>query len=198
MSDSLQSYELQHVRLPCPWLPPGVCSKSCPLNGWCHQTISSSVTPLSSCPQSLPASGSFPVSWLIASGGQRILTSALVSVLPVNIQGPFHLGLTGLISLQSKGLSRVCSRTIWKHQIFSTQAFSMVQLSHLYMTTGKTIALTRQTFDKLMSLFSNTLSGFVIVVFFFFSPKSKQLLAVHTAIYYHCLWINCNICLYVS
>ena len=130
MSDSLQSYELQHVSLPCPWLLPGVCSKSCPLNGWCHQTISPSVTHLSSCPQSLPASGSFPVSWLIASGGQRILTSALVSVLPVNIQGPFHLGLTGLISLQSKGLSRVCSRTIWKHQIFSIQP-SLWSNSHI-------------------------------------------------------------------
>ena len=89
------------------------------------------LTPLSSCPQSLPASGSFPVSCLIASGGQRILTSVLVSVLPVNIQGPFHLGLTGLISLQSKGLSRVCSRIIWKHQIFSTQP-SLWSNSHIY------------------------------------------------------------------
>ena len=88
-----------------------VCSNSCPLSWWCHQTISSSVVPFSSCPQSFPASGSFPVSQLFALGGQSIGVSALVSVLPMNIQGWFPLGWTGLISLQSKGLSSVFSNT---------------------------------------------------------------------------------------
>ena len=112
MSDSLWSYELQHVRLSCPSLSPGVCSNSCPLNGWCHPIISFSVAPFSYCPHSFPASGSFPMSWLVASGGQRIGALALVSVLPVNIQGWFPLGLTGLIPLLSKGLSRVFSRYV--------------------------------------------------------------------------------------
>ena len=99
------------------YLPDGVCSNSCPLSWWCNLTISSSVTPFS-CPQSFPASGSFPVSWLFASGGQSIDASA--SVLPMNIQGWFPLGLTSLISLLSKGLSRVFSNTtVWKHQFFS-------------------------------------------------------------------------------
>jgi len=103
-------------------LCPGVCSNSCPSSRWCHPTILSSVTPLSSCPQSFPASGLFPMSLLLTSGGQRIGASASASVLPMNIQGRFPLGLTGLISLQSKGLSRVCSSTtVWKHQFFSIQ-----------------------------------------------------------------------------
>ena len=97
-----------------------VCSNSCPLSRWCHPTISSSVVPFSSCPQSFPASGSFPMSQLFLSGGQSIGASA--SVLPMNIQGWFHSGLPGLISLLSKGLSRVfSSTTIWKHHFFSTQ-----------------------------------------------------------------------------
>ena len=96
---------MQHARLPCPSSAPGACSNSCPLSWGCHPTISSSVVPFSSCPQSFPASGSFPTSWLFASGGQRIGASA--SVLPMNIQGWFPLGLTGLISLLFKGLSRV-------------------------------------------------------------------------------------------
>ena len=95
---------LQHPRLPCPSLSFGVCSNSCPLSKWCYPTISYSVAPFSSCPQSFPASGSFPVSWLFASGGQSIRTSASASILLVNIQGWFPLGLTGLISLLSKGL----------------------------------------------------------------------------------------------
>ena len=98
------------------------CSNSCPLSQWCHPTISSSVIPFFSCLQSFPASGSLPVSQLFASGGQSIRTSVSVSVLPVNIQGWFPLGLTGLISLQSKGLSRVfSSTTVWKHQFFYAQ-----------------------------------------------------------------------------
>ena len=120
-------YELQHTRLPCPSLSPWVCLNSRPLSHptftsrmWCHSTISSSVIPFSSCPQSFPASVSFPVSQLFASDGQNIGASA--SVLPMNIPGWFPLGLTGLISLHSKGLSRVfSSTTVWKHQFFGVQ-----------------------------------------------------------------------------
>ena len=108
-SDSLQPHGLQHARLPCSSPTPGVYSNSCPLSWWRHQTISSSVIPFSSCPQTFPASGSFPVSWLFASGGQRI--GALASVLPMNIQCWFPLELIILISLQSNGLSRVFFNT---------------------------------------------------------------------------------------
>ena len=146
VSNSLQPHGLQHTRPPCPSPTPETYSNSCPSHQWCHPTISSSVVPFSSCPQSFPASGSFPMSQFFASGGQRIRVSALASVLPVNIQDWFPLGWTGWISLQSKGLSRVFSNTtVQKHQFFSS-AFFIVQLSHPYMTTGKTIALTRQTF----------------------------------------------------
>jgi len=105
ISDYLQSHGLQHARLPCPSPSPGACSNSCPLNQWYHPNISSSVIPFSSWPQSFPASGSFPMSQLFTSGGQSI--GASTSVLPMNIQDWFPLGLTCLISLQSKGLSRV-------------------------------------------------------------------------------------------
>ena len=118
---------------------------------WCRPTISSSVVPF--CLQFLPTSGSFPVSRLFASDGQSIGALASASVLPVNIQGWFPLGLTGLISLQSKELSGVFSNTTAKASILRCSAFFMVQLSHLYMTTGKTVALTIQTFvSKVMSL----------------------------------------------
>ena len=114
VSDSLWPHGLQHTRLPCPSLSPGVCSDSCPLSRWCHPTISSSVAFFSFCPQCFPASGSFPMSWLFPSGSQSIGASA--SVLPMNIQGWFTLGVTGLISWLSKGLSRVLtSITIQKH-----------------------------------------------------------------------------------
>ena len=107
---------LQHTSFPHPSLSPGVCSNSYLLSWWCHPTISPSATPFSSCPQSFPAWGSFPVSWLSTSGGQSIGASALASVLPMNIQGWFPLGWTGLISLLSKGLSRVfSSTTVQKH-----------------------------------------------------------------------------------
>ena len=96
VSESLQLHELQHIRVPCPSLSPRVCSNSCPFNGWCYLT-SSSVTPFSSCLQSFPASGSFPMSWLFGCG-QRIRASAPASVLPVNIEGWFPLGLTGFIT----------------------------------------------------------------------------------------------------
>ena len=121
MSDSLQPHELQHVRLPCPSLSPGVCTNSCPLNRWCDPTISSSVFPFSSCRQSFPASGSFPKSQFFASDGKSIEASTSASVLPICIQDWFPLGLTGLISLLSKGFSRVFSNTtVQKHQFFNT------------------------------------------------------------------------------
>ena len=121
MNDSLQPQVLQHARLPCPSPFSRACSNSCPLGWWCHPTISSSVVPFS-CLQSFPASGAFPVSQFFTSGGQSIGASALASVLPMNIQDWFPLGLTGLISLQSKGLSRVFSNTtVQKHQFFGAQ-----------------------------------------------------------------------------
>ena len=119
MLDSLPSYGLQYATLPSPSPSPWVCSNLCPLSHWCHPTISSSVAPFSSRFHSVPASGSFPMSRLFASGGQSIRASA--SVLPMNIQGWFTLGLTGLISLLSKGLSSVFfSNTVRKHQFFGT------------------------------------------------------------------------------
>ena len=117
VSDSLQPHESQHARPPCPSPTPGVYSNSCPSSWWCHPAISSSVVPFSSCPQSLPASESFPMSQLFAWGGQSTGISA--SVLPKNTQGWSPLGWTGWISLQSKGLSRVFSNTtVQKHQFF--------------------------------------------------------------------------------
>ena len=122
MSNSLWPHGLQHARPPCPSPTPGVYSNSCALSLWCHPTISSSFVPFSSCLQSFPASGSFQVSQFFASGGQSTGVSASASVLPMNIQDWFPLGWTGWISLQSKGLSRVFSKTtIQKHQFFSTQ-----------------------------------------------------------------------------
>ena len=121
-SDSLWPHGLQHTRLPCLSPSPGVSSNSCPLSRWCYPTISSSVVPFFSCLQSFPASGCFPMSQLFTSGGQSIRASASASVLLMNIQGWFPLGLTGLISLLSKGLLRVfSSTTIQKHQFFSTE-----------------------------------------------------------------------------
>ena len=118
----LRSHGLQHTRLPCPSLSPGVCSNSCPSSQWCHPTISSSVVPFSSCLQSFPASGSCPMSQLLASGGQSTGASSSASVLPMNIQDWFPLGLTGLFSLLSKGFSRVLSSTtVQKHQFFGAQ-----------------------------------------------------------------------------
>ena len=111
MSDSLQPHGLQHARPPCPSPTPGVYSNSCPLSQWCHPTISSSVVPSSSCPQSFPASGSFQMSQLFISGGKSIGISASTSVLPMNTQDWSSLGWTGWISLQSKGLPRVFSNT---------------------------------------------------------------------------------------
>ena len=122
MSDSLQPHGLQHARPPCPSQTPGAYSNSCPLSGWCHPIISSSVMPFSTHLQSFPVSGTFQMSQFFTSGGQSIGVSASTSVLSVNIQDWFPLGLTCLISLQSKGLSRVFSNTtVQKHQFFSAQ-----------------------------------------------------------------------------
>ena len=167
MLNSSEPHGLQHTRSSCPSLSPRVYPSSYPLNWWYHPTVSSSVTLFSSCPQSFPSLEFFPGSQVFASGGQSIGGSA--SVLPVNIQDWFPLELTGLISLLSHGLSRVFSSTM----ILQHSAFFIVLLSHLYMTTGKTIALTIQTFVyQVMSLLYNTLSRFVIA----FLPRSKCLL----------------------
>ena len=131
VSDSLRSHESQHARPPCPSPTPGVHSNSCPLSRWCHPTISFSVIPFS-CPQSFPASGSFQMSQLFASGGQSIGVSASTSILPMNTQDWSPVGWTGWISLQSKGLSRVFSdTTIQKHQFFSAQLSSQSN-SHIH------------------------------------------------------------------
>ena len=125
MSDSLQPHESQHARPPCPSPTPGVYSNPCPSSQWCHPAISSSVIPFSSCPQSLPASGSFSMSQLFAWGGQSIGVSASAWVLPMNTQDWSPLGWIGWISLQSKGLSGVFSNTIvQKHQFFGAQLSS--------------------------------------------------------------------------
>ena len=142
MSNSLQSHGL-HARPPCPSPTPGVYSNSCPLSQWCHLAISYSVIPFSSCPQSLPASESFPMSQLFISSGQRIGVSASTSVLPINTQGWYLLGWTGWISLQSKGtLKSLPQHHSSKASIVLCSVFFIVQLLHPYMTTGKTIALT--------------------------------------------------------
>ena len=136
MSDSLWPHGLQHTRPPCPSPTPGVYSNSCPLNQWCHPTISFSAVPFSSRLQSFPASGSFQMSQLFISGGKSIGVSASTSVLPMNIQVWFPLKWTGWISLQSKGLSRVFSNTtIQKHQFFGqffTTQFSLWSNSHIH------------------------------------------------------------------
>ena len=132
VSDSLWPHALQHARLLCSSPTPQACSNSCPSSWWCHPTISSSVVPFSSCLQSFPASGSFPVSQLIISGGQSIGASASASVLSMNIQDWFPLGWSGLISLQFKGLSRVFSNTtVQKRQFFHTQP-SLWSNSHIH------------------------------------------------------------------
>ena len=125
MSHSLRPHESQHARPPCPSPTPRVQSNSCPSSRWCHPAISSSVIPFSSCPQSLPASDSFPMSQLFMWGGESIGVSALASVLPMNTQDWSPLEWIGWISLQSKGLSRVFSNTtVQKDQFFGAQLFS--------------------------------------------------------------------------
>ena len=174
MSDSLSPHGLQQARLPCLSLTPRVCANSCPSSWWCNPTISSSVIPFSSCLQSFPASRSFPMSWVFASGGQRIGASA--SVLPMNIQGWFILGLTGLISLLSNRLSRNFSSTIIrKHQFFTAQPSLwsnfyfhtwLLEKPYLWQTFTQTFV------GKVMSLVFKMLSRLVIA----FLPRSKHLL----------------------
>ena len=131
MSNSLQPHESQQARPPCPSPTPGVYSNSCPSSRWCHPAISFSVIPFTSCSQSLPASGSFPMSQLFAWGGQSIGVSASASVLPMDSQDWSPLGWTGWIPLQSKGLSGVFSNTtVQKHQFFGTQLSSQ-SISHI-------------------------------------------------------------------
>ena len=143
---------------------PRVCSNLCPLSRWCHATISPSVIPFFSCPQSFPALGSFQISQFFVSGRQCIGISASASVLPINIQVQFPLGWTVWISLLSKGLSRVFQHHSSKASILRRLAFFIVQLSHPYMTTGKTTALTIQNFvHKVRSLLFNMLSRLVLV-----------------------------------
>ena len=168
----MQPQGLKHSRLPCPSPSPGVCSNSCPLSRWCHPIISSSVTPFFSCLQSFLASGSFPIGWLLTSGGQS--TGASASHQP--FQWIFSVDFLEdwcLSSLLSKGLSRVFSNTtIQKHQFFGAQP-SLWSNSHIHTWLGKTTALTRWTFvSKVMSLLFNMLSRFVITLL----PKSKCLL----------------------
>ena len=168
---TLQTHELQHARSPYPSLSPGVCSNSYPLSQWCHPIISSSVSPFPSCPHSFPASRSFPMSQLFASGGQNIRASASASFLPMNIQGWFPLGLTGSISLLSSQESSPAPQ-------FESINSSMLSLLH-----GPTLTSVHDywknhssdytdLFGKVMSLLFNTLSRFVIA----FLPRSKWLL----------------------
>ena len=164
------THEPQHTRPPCPSPTPGVYPNPCPLSRWCHPTISSSVVPFSSCPQSFPASGSFPMSQLFTSGGQNIGVSAWVSVLPMNTQDWSPLGWTES-PCSPRDSQEYSPIPQFKSINSSALSFFIVQLSHPYMTTGKTIALTRWTFvGKVMSLLFNMLSRLVITFF----PRSKQ------------------------
>ena len=169
MSHSLWPHELQHARPPCPSSTPRVYSNSCPLSQWCHPTISSSVVPFSSSFQSFPASGSFKMSPFFTSGGQNTGISASASVLPLNIQDWFPLGWICWVSGTLESLLQCHSS---KASILWHSAFFIVQLSHPYMTAGKTLPLARWTFvGKVMSLPFNMLSGLVIT----FLSRSKYL-----------------------
>ena len=174
MSDSLQPHELQHARPPCPSPVPGVYPNPRPLSRWCHPAISSSVIPFSSCPQSFPASGSFPVSQPFPSGGQSIGVFSF-NISPSN-EHPglisFRMDLLDLLAVQGT-LKSLLQHHSSEVSILRCSAFFTVQLSHPYMTTGETIALTWLTFvDKVMSLLFNMLSRLVIS----FLPRSKCLL----------------------
>ena len=159
MSDPLQSHEPQHTRPPYPSPTPGVHSNSCPSSRWCHPAISSSVVPFSSCPQSLPASGSLPMSQLFTWGGQSIRVSASASVLPMNTQDWSPLGWTGWISLQSKGLSRVFSNTtVQKHQFFG------VSFLHSPTLTSIHDYWTKHNFDYMDLCWQSNISAFQYVV----------------------------------
>ena len=146
-------------RFPSPLLSPRVCSNSCPLSWWCHPATSFSASPFSSCPQFFPASGSFPMSQLFTSGGQSFGASA--SVLPMNIQGWFPLGLTGLFSLLSKGLSRVfSSTTIWKYQFFVNEALSFLYGPTLIFPTRLLVFPVVHSFDYMDLCWRSDVSAF--------------------------------------
>ena len=174
VSDSLRPDELQYTRPPCPSPTPRVYPNSCPLSQWCHPAISSSIVPFSSYPQSFPGSGSFQMSQLFASDGPSIEVSTSTSALPVNTQdwSPFRMDWLDLLAVQGN-LKSLLQYHSSKASFLQLSAFFTVQLSHPYITTGKTIALTRWTFvGKVMSLLFNMLSRLVIT----FLPKSKRLL----------------------
>jgi len=173
VSDSLRPHESQHARPPCPSATPGVHSDSRPSSQWCHPAISSSVVPFSSCPQSLPASESFPMSQLFAWGGQSYWSFSF-SIIPSK-EHPglisFRMDWLDLLAVQ-RTLKSLLQHHSSKASILRHSAFFTVQLSHPYVTTGKTIALTRRTFvGKVMSLLFNMLSRLVIT----FLPRSKRL-----------------------
>ena len=172
MSDSLWHCGLQLARLPCPSTAPRAGSHSCPSSWWCHLTISSSVIPFS-CLQSFPAPGSFQMSQFFTSSGQSIGVSVSASVLPKNIQDWFPLGWLVWPPCSPRDSQESSPTLQFKSITSSTLAFFIVQFSHQYITTGKTIALTRQTFViKVMSLLFNMLSRLSIA----FLPRSKHLL----------------------
>ena len=159
---TLQPHGLQHARLTCPSLSPRICSDSCPLNQGCHTTISYSVAHFFPCSHSFPASESFPMIQLFASGGQNTVASTLASVIQMNIRVDFlQIDWFDLLAVQGT-LKSLLQHHSSKASILQYSAFFMVQLSHPYVTTGKTIALTIWTFvSKVMSLLFNTLSRFV-------------------------------------
>ena len=165
-------------------------STSCEMSRWCHPTTSSSIIPFPSCPLSFPAPASFPVSLLFTSGGQSIGVSASASVLPMNIQYWFPLGLTGLISLQSKGFSRV----FFKASILWCSAFFMVKLSHPYMTPGKTIALTRQTFVGKETISHPTTCNVWIQTHSIQFPQNLLKTHVHLVYTFLCLGVLIKVC----
>ena len=173
MSNALRPHEPQHTRPPCPSPTPRVHPNPCPFSWWCHLTVSSSVVPFSSCPQSFPASESFPMSQLFAWGGQSTGVSALASSFqwtPRLIS--FRMDWLNLLAIQGT-LKSLLQHHSSKASILLRSAFFIVQLSHPYMTTEKIIALTRWTFvGKVMSLLLNMLSRLVIT----FLPRSKRLL----------------------
>ena len=178
VSDSLGPPGLKHTRLPCPSPIPGVYSNSCPLSQWCHPTIMPPnhlilCVPFSSCLQSFPASGSFTMSQLFASGGQSIGVSASTSVLPMNIQDWLPLEIWLDLLVVQGTLKSLLQHHSSKASILRRSVFFVVQLSHPYITTGKTKALTRWTFvGKVMSLLFNMLSRLVIT----FLSRGKHLL----------------------
>ena len=166
VSDSLWPHEPQHARLPCPSPTPRVYPNSCPLSRWCHPTISSSVIPFSSCLKSFPASGSFQMSQFFASCGQRTGVSASPSVSPSNEHPgliPFRMDWLDLLAVQ-RTLKTLLQHHNSKASILWLSTFFIVQLSHPYMTTGKTIALT--FVDKVTSLLFNMLCLYVFVIYF--------------------------------